>query len=152
MIALSGNSAIDAGLGGIEFHKERDDGIQDDPLCGEEFSHIENELFGRNVVAFFVFLLKSGDCQLALAGCFHQAPEIGVVHYWCFERGAGRESTSSSKRWDVYCTAAARGVNVKKSANLEVGGHALPGLMSRRQAAVSVPGSQMNLAVGIRSV
>src|SRR5688572_12989141 len=54
-----------------EFEEQRDDGVQDDALRGQQFSHVEYELLGRNAFAVLVLLLERSDRQLPFGGGLH---------------------------------------------------------------------------------
>lgn len=63
-----------------ELDEQGDDRIQHDPLSGQQFSHVQNELFRRNAYALPVLLLQRRDGQLSFGGGSHQASDIRVVH------------------------------------------------------------------------
>jgi hypothetical protein len=63
-----------------QLHEQRDNGIQNDPFCGKQFSHVANELLGRDAVACFVFLLKDRDRKLPFGSSFHQAIDFWAIH------------------------------------------------------------------------
>ena len=44
-----------------ELDEQRDDRIQHDPLGGEEFAHIKDELFRRDAFALPILLLQRRD-------------------------------------------------------------------------------------------
>ena len=68
------------GWGLAELEEERDDGVEDDALGGEQFAHVANELFGGDVGACGVLPLQRGDGKLALGGGFHQGGEVVISH------------------------------------------------------------------------
>src|SRR5687767_5066503 len=71
---------IPRSFGVAELDEQRDDGVEDDALGGEQFTHVANELLGRHAFALFVFLLKGSDGQLPLGGGLHEAVHVVVVH------------------------------------------------------------------------
>lgn len=86
-VPIAGRSAVHLATRAVEFHEQRDDGVKDDSLGCQEFSHVENKLLGRDVLTHFVFLLKCRDRQLPFGSGLHQAANIGIVHRLRFQKG-----------------------------------------------------------------
>src|SRR6476646_6198540 len=64
-----------------ELHEQRDDGVENDALGGQELAHVENKLFGGHAFTFLILFLKRRNRQLPLSGGFHEGVYVGVVHH-----------------------------------------------------------------------